>query len=378
MKPIRVSTLGKIVWVLIIFVFIIAIAFAISFFKKGKDLPDVEPVSTDEEKIVDYTDKKLTELDFDSSLKITPQNDIITLTESETYKLSGTNDKYKIVINAPNKVVKIKLANFRTSIVDNLIKVEAASKIILDLEGNSLNEIKPNLDDINNASNASIIVSNSDIEMSGTGTLVIDSYNDFLRTEGSFTFSDATIEIKNIQTALNVKGNIVVNNGIFYLNTNDDGFVCNGNFNFNDGKVIIKATKKPIDVTGIFLINKGEILLAGLDEFHKPNANSLQKSLIFNFEQPTDKALVLHDTKEVILAYEGNKEYKHVLYSKSELDADGFVLYAGGSIGGKKKYDLYYEIEDYLEDYQLICPTLESSTFEVLELINIYNGVVKK
>ena len=206
----------------------------------------------------------------------------------------------------------------------------------------------------------------------------IDSNNDFLTTKGNFNLSAAVIEVNNIETGLNVKGNIIINGGIFYLNANNNGFICDGNFTLDNGKVIIKATKNPIDITGVFLINKGEILLAGLNEFHKPNANSLQKSLIFNFEQPTDKALVLHDTKEVILAYEGNKEYQHILYSKSELDADGYVLYAGGSIGGKKKYDLYYEIEDYLEDYQLTCPNLTSSIFEALELINIYNGVVKK
>lgn len=376
MKPIRVSTLGKIVWLLIIFILVIVIACAVSFFKKGKDLPDVEPVSNNEEKIVDYTDTKLTELDFDSNLNIKAQNNVITLTESKTYKFSGTNNKYKIVINAPNKVVKLQLSNFKTSIVDNLIKVENASKLVLNLEEN--NEIKAFENMENIFHNTSIISSNCDIEIIGSGTLVIDSNNDFLTTKGNFNLSTAVIEVNNIETGLNVKGNTIINGGIFYLNANNNGFICDGNFTLDNGKVIIKATKNPIDITGVFLINKGEILLAGLNEFHKPNANSLQKSLIFNFEQPTDKALVLHDTKEVILAYEGNKEYQHILYSKSELDADGYVLYSGGSIGGKKKYDLYYEIEDYLEDYQLTCPNLTSSMFEALELINIYDGVVKK
>lgn len=377
MKPIRVSTLGKIVWLLIIFLFIIIIVFSISFFKKGKDLPSVEPVSNNEEKVVDYTDIKVTELNFDSNLNINDKNNIILLDESETYKLIGTNTKYKFLINAPNKVVKLQFSNFNTTIVDNLIEVKAASKVILDLELDSSNEIK-SLEDTEQLSNTSIITSNSDIEVTGEGSLVVDASNDFITTKKNFDFNNAIVEINNIETALHAKGNITINSGIFYANANNDAFVCDGNFSLNNGKVIIKSIKKPIEIVGMFLINNGEILLAGLNEFHKPNANSLQKSLIFNFDQPTKNILVLHDTKEVVLAYEGNKEYQHILYSKPELDAAGYVLYAGGSVGGKKKHDLYYEIEDYLEDYQLTCPTLTNSIFEATELINIYDGVVKK
>lgn len=385
MKPIRMSTLGKLVWLLVIFVFIVIISFMISLFKKEKDYQKVEPVSKDEEKVVNYTSTKSTIINFDEVLQVDSKDDVITLTESETYKLSGNNDKYKFVIDAPNKVVKIMFSNFNTSILNNFIEVKAASKVILEMAENTKNEFKAievdsdlTEEDDSKKSNIYIINSKVDIEIVGSGSAIVETDFNFLMAEGNLDYSGPIVELNSTNNAIDVKGNVNVNGGVLYINSDSTAIKCNGNFTFADGKIIVKTLEKPIDISGVFLINKGEILLAGGSEFQVPNANSLQKTLILNFEQGTNKSLVLHDTQKVIMAYAGGKEYQHLLYSRSDLDASNYVLYAGGSISGTKKYDLYEKVDDYLEDYQLTSPDFTNSTFAVPDLITIYNGIVKK
>lgn len=378
MKAIRLSTLGKIVWLLIIFIFIICIGLVVSLFKDEDENSTIEPVSKEEEKVINYIDQKQTVLNFEDEISLESENDVIFLTESQTYKLSGVNDKYNMVINAPNKVVKILFSNFKSTILENLIEIKDAYKVILEFEDSTINELVSLSEDINLNSTSAIINSNSNIEITGKGKLIVNSINNFISSSGNIDYANSTLEILNINTAFNIKGNLKINEGLIYINASSEGIKSAGNLNLEAGRLIVKTLGKPIDVSGIFLVNNGEILLTSMVELQKPNANSLQKSLILNFEKPTSNILVLHDTQKVVMAYKGGKQYQHILYSRPQIEENSYILYSGGSIAGVEEYDLYTKIEDYLEDYQLTAPNLSNATFVVEDLITIYDGVVKK
>ena len=94
-----------------------------------------------------------------------------------------------------------------------------------------------------------------------------------------------------------------------------DAFVTEGNVTINSGKFIIRSEAKSIKVNGIFLINGGKVFVASLDEIQKPNANSLQKTLLLNFKESRDKLLFFHDKTKVVFVYAGGINYQHILYS---------------------------------------------------------------
>lgn len=380
MQTFKISALGKIIWLLIISLLIILVVFVFSLFKKDSKLSNVKPVSNNEQKVINYVDIKTNQINFDDDSNIKASNNVILLSDSASYKLKGFNEKYKIVVDAPNKVVKIILSNFKTNIVEDLIDVRNANKLIIELEENTMNEIKQlaleeeNLTDL---SGSTIINSKSDISFTGEGSLTVDSTNNFFVSSGNVDFN-TNIELLNINTAFQVEGNVNITKGILYINSNTTTMKTNGSFKLDDGRVIIKSSVKPIEITGVFLINGGEILLASLEDLQIPNANSLQKTFILSFAEPTNKSLILHNTQKVIMAYDGKKDYQHLLYSSSKLDDNNYILYAGGSIAGDYKYDIYTEVSDYLEDYQLTAPNLVDNTFTFGNLINTYSDIVKK
>ena len=98
--------------------------------------------------------------------------------------------------------------------------------------------------------------------------------------------------------------------------------------------------------------------------------------MILNFQESRNKLLFFHDTTAVILAYAGGLDYKHILYS-DDFKTESYVLYGGGKIAGTQTYGLY-KPEDYAEESQLTCEGLTNDRFELKELVNIYEGIVKK
>ena len=64
MKPIRISTIGKIVWLFIFCTILVIIALIVSSLKKEENNLPVKPVSGDEKKVIDYTSSKSSEIDF--------------------------------------------------------------------------------------------------------------------------------------------------------------------------------------------------------------------------------------------------------------------------------------------------------------------------
>ncbi len=380
MKTMRVVTLSRIIWVILILLLLTGLCLVFSLFnKKTQNLP-VEPVTTDDVKIINYTDSKKIRVDFNQELlnndEIDIKNNVITLKESASYELSGNNDGYQIVIDAPNSVVKIVFDQFASSQTEELLMVKSANKVVLNVAEDTVNTINDSAAE--NANDKYIINSNSDIEIEGTGTLNIHSLNKFLNVKGNLNYKDAIIQVSGLDKALTIEKNLKFDGGILYTGTTSEAIVCNGNLEINAGKLIATSeNQKAIVVKGIFLINNGEIIIASNKEIQKPNANSLQNSLIFNFVNNTDKLLVLHNTQKIVLAYQNEFSFSHFLYSNLNLANDNYILYGGGKVSGVSTYGVY-EAQDYMEDYQLTSPQAENDTFNARELINIYNDVAKK
>ena len=372
MKLVKVSTVGKIIWFFLFLIFILAITFVISLFKKEEPKKMVDPPQDDSLKIIDYTETINHEIDFDSE-DIVNEEDVIKITDSATYKLKGLNTKYRIVIDSPNKVVKLKLSSFESGVTDNFIDVKNAYKLIVELEEGTENMIISSSEE---ESDLPVIFSKADIDFIGNGTLKVESNGNFLTSEANIKFKDATLEVNNIKNGLNVKGNFEMKSGVIYILSTQNGFLADGNVTIESGKFILRSYQTTIKNKGIFIINGGKVFIAGLEEIQKPNANSKQKTIMLNFLEERKKILFFHDTTNVVLAYGGEISYKHILYS-DEFKSNSYVLYGNGKVAGEEKYGLY-SIEDTSEEEQLTCDSIENDRFLVNDLLNIYDDIVKK
>jgi len=374
-KPIRLTTIGKIIWLFILLILIVLIFFIVSLFKKEEPIKVDNPKVIDSEKLIDYTESKTYVYDFDND-NVDSSNGIITIKDSGTYKLKGYNDSYKIVIDSENSVVKLVLSNFTTNQIDNLINIEKANKVIIELEDNSTNKITSPSLETDDSKNYTIIKTNANIEFFGNGKLIVDAVGTFISSEANVDITASTLELNNINSGFDIKGNFKIENGVIYILTNENGIISDGNINIDNSTFIIRSEGIGIKSKGIFIINSGKIFIASGEEIQKPNANSLQKSLILNFKESRKSLFLIHDTSQIVLAYAGGLQYQHILYS-DEFKAESYVLYGSGKIAGTQTYGLY-KVEDSEESGQLTCDGLENDHFVVNDLVNIYDDVVKK
>ena len=373
MKPIRISTIGKIVWLFIFCTILVIIALIVSSLKKEENNLPVKPVSGDEKKVIDYTSSKSSEIDFS---KYNSEETIIELNESKTYTITGENSKYSFVVNAPNKVVKINLKDFSTNQVDDLFDFQAANKIMIELTNENKIEFIPSSDDLE-YKNTNIINSKVDIDIMGKGTLSVNTNNNFISSDANISIKDATINIIKTNHAFKGK-NIEISSGLIYLKSNSIGIESNGNFYIQDGKtILISENEESFKANGIFLLNGGEVFFASLKEQQKPNANSTAKTAIFNFSESTNKILTLQDTEKIVFIYDGITPYQHILYSNSTLKNKDYVLYGGGRTVGQAKYS-FYDPTDYFEDIQYTCEEWENDNFQSDKQLNVFDDIVKK
>lgn len=376
MRPIRLTTIGKIVWIVILLIFILLIAYVVSLFQKEEPIKVDNPQVADSEKIIDYTETKNYVYDFNSDGEIEAEDDLITIKDSGTYKLVGKNNKYKIVVDSKNSIIKFVFSNFTTNQADKLIDIKNANKVIFELEDNSKNWIISNELETEDTIKSVIISSNSNIEFVGNGSLVVEAVGTFIKSSGNVDFKNATLEVNNINNAIDIKGNFRLENGTIYILASESGMKSDGNINIESGTFIIRSPKSAIKNEGLFILNSGKIFLASGEVIQKPNANSLQKSLILNFKSPRKQILILHDTSQIVLAYAGAIEYSHILYS-DEFKAESYVIYGNGKLAGTQQYGLY-KVEDSEESWQMTCDNLENDRFIVPDLVNIYDDIVKK
>ena len=255
MKPIRLTTIGKIIWFFLIIILVVVLLSIMSMFKKDEPRRIEVPEEKESEKIINYVDSRSYVYDFDNNTY--GENDTINIKESGTYKLSGTNDTYKLVVDCPSGIVKIIFSNFKTSVVYDLINIKKAYKVVIEFEDGSENSIISDLLEQDGVANPTIISSNADVEISGTGKLVVETIGNFLVSKANLEFKDAVMEVNSINNGIKLDGNFSMNSGTLYMFASDKGLVSLGNSTINGGTFIIRSSDTALQVSGILLINAG-------------------------------------------------------------------------------------------------------------------------
>ena len=250
-----------------------------------------------------------------NSDKVQISDSTVTITEEDTYILSGTLDDGTIIVNADNSA-KLHLIFDNVSINSNdsaAILVLSADKVIVTLasEQNSLSNggIFTTIDDINiNA----VLYSKEDLSLNGSGSLTINSpaghgiscKDDLVLAGGSYTIEaashglDANDSIRLTASTLHVEagkdgihaentddaslGFVYIADGTYHINANDDGISARAYLQIEDGSFDITTTAassstdaggKGLKSTNSMQISAGSFNITSFDDGIHSNAD---------------------------------------------------------------------------------------------------------
>jgi len=259
-------------------------------------------------------------------------NEVVEICSSGVYHLTGSIDDGYIIIGTVGDV-KLILDNVNiNNDAGPSIIVNSASKVIIELNDDSVNNLSDGLN-YDNLLYDGCIFSKSDLIFEGSGTLnVIGNYKDGIVCNGDLKFNDGIYNINAYDDAIRGKDSIYIIDGDFNINSNGDGFktsnilennkgfiyVKNGNFNINgygDGfdavnSLIIEngvfeintrfkkgdnSSKKGIKADGNVIIKNGTFRIDVYDDAIKTNGNMLIKNGCFEIKNADDGIKVLNN-----------------------------------------------------------------------------------
>lgn len=195
----------------------------------------------------------ISEMDKVNDIEI--ESEIININEPGTYTLSGEKVG-NVVVNATGNV-KLVLDNLDMKSLDGpVILVEEASEVILYING-----INNKLEDSKNYSNEdidSLIYSNSNLVLDGTGSIeILANYKNAISSKKDIKVLNGKYNIKASNVGIKGKDLVHILNGEFYINSFGDSIKSTNDKDLEKGNIIIE--------NGIFNIE------SGLDVFQSEN-----------------------------------------------------------------------------------------------------------
>ncbi len=233
-----------------------------------------------------------------SSDRVQISNSTVTITEEDTYILSGTLDDGCVVVNADSSA-KIHLVLDGVDINSDssaAILVLSADKVIVTLASNH-NSLSNNgtftaIDDINvNA----VLYSKDDLSLNGSGSLTINSpaghgiscKDDLVLAGGTYTITaanhglDANDSIRLTASTISIEagkdgihaenaddatlGFVYIADGTYNINANDDGIHASSTLTVNSGDINIAESYEGLEALDL-VINGGNIRLIARDD----------------------------------------------------------------------------------------------------------------
>jgi len=263
--------------------------------------------------------------------KVQISDSTVTITEEDTYILSGTLDDGTIIVNADNSA-KLHLIFDNVSINSNdsaAILVLSADKVIVTLasEQNRLSNggIFTTIDDINiNA----VLYSKEDLSLNGSGSLTINSpaghgiscKDDLVLAGGTYTITaanhglDANDSIRLTSSAITIAagkdgmhaensddatlGFVYIADGTYQINAQDDGIHAGSTLTILDGDINITESYEGLEALDL-VINGGNIRLIASDDglnAADPATNNFDDPGKNDFGRPNDDPAASPDT----------------------------------------------------------------------------------
>ena len=290
----------------------VAVAVNLSYDRSGSDIV-AGTIDTDNGDLKINWSKYAT-----NDISLNGESDVVTITKSGIYHLTGTLDG-AIIVNANNAEVKLILDNVTIKNSSGpAIACYAADDLVIELVGESTLEDGASYASTYDEDVTGVIYSKSDLTFQGDGTMNLTA---------------------NYQDGIVGKDDLKFNSGTYDITANDDGirgkdsvYIVDGNFTITAKADAIKSTND-VDVgKGFVLIEKGTFTLASKAKGIKSASSTLIYDGTFNIISTDD---AIHSNNYVGIV--GGD----ITISSSDdgIHADRELIVDGGTINIAKRYE---------------------------------------
>ena len=277
-----------------------------------------------------------------SNINLDEETTDVTITKGGTYYISGSFN-HALIVDASSEEVELVLDN----VTINNSKTAAiiglnAKKITINLKEDSVNT----LSDGGNSSYDGCIYSNSELEFTGTGKLIVNgnqNEGEGIATEAqNMTFNGGVYEITSNDDGINAGGNgatITINAGTFYINASGDGIDSNKDAVINGGTIFVMGSDiggdSGIDTDDGYEINGGLVVALGTDMIETPLSTSTQKTLALTLDNTINKdnMVSVYQDDKLLLSFVAQKSFKTIIISSETLTNGTYTLYYGSNSG---------------------------------------------
>lgn len=329
------------------------------------------------------SEKDEVELDEDNivnseKIDLSNQNSDVTINKGGTYELSGEFSN-SIIVDAENENVElvlnnVKIANEKTAAIIGL----SAKAITINIKENTENV----LSDGGNSEYDGCIFSNSELIFTGSGRLVVNgnqNEGEGIATEAqNITINNGEFFITSNDDGINAGGDgaeITVNGGNIFVNASGDGIDSNKNAVINGGTLFVIGSDiggdAGIDTDEGYVINGGTVVALGSDMIETPENSGRQNTIAFSLNAKINKDTMVSLMKgnEAILSFVAPKSFKTIIISSASLIKGDYKLYTEDYSSKENVYAI-----DTNGGYTTANPVSVNNqdTFTVNETVNIF------
>lgn len=292
----------------------------------------------DNDYYTEYETTEYTEIDLDK------ENGDVTIQEAGTYELHGSL-KGSILVDTKNEVVRLVLKQASISAESGpAIRCSEGKKLILSLYEGTQNQLSDSTDHETTEYDATIFVQN-DLTINGSGSLVIEAnIQNAIKAKDTLKLMEGNIQIQSTDNGIIGKDTLYVHGGSYQIKAEGDAIkstydkddekgdiiIENGEFQLESGQDGIQATRSLTVYNGSFHIESG-----GGSENGVKAANAFQPGGFGHWNQPQSEAVEDSPSAKGIKAeaqltiHDGSFELNT---SDDSLHANGDITINGGSL----------------------------------------------
>lgn len=285
----------------------------------------------DNDYYTEYETAEYTEIDLDK------ENGDVTIQEAGTYELHGSL-KGSILVDTKDEVVRLVLKQASISAESGpAIRCSEGKKLILSLYEGTQNQLSDSTDHETTEYDATIFVQN-DLTINGSGSLVIEAnIQNAIKVKDTLKLMEGNIQIQSTDNGIIGKDTLYVHGGSYQIKAEGDAIkstydkddekgdiiIENGEFQLESGQDGIQATRSLTVYNGSFHIESG-----GGSENGVKAANAFQPGGFGHWNQPQSEAVEDSPSAKGIKA-----EAQLTIHDGSfELNTSDDSLHAGGDI----------------------------------------------
>lgn len=248
-------------------------------------------------------------------------DDNLWIRKGGTYQISGTLKNHFLVVDTEENVTLI--FNNVTFYDEKEVSIinKQSNDLTLYLTENSKNIIKG-------------IVSNGNVFIDGSGTLVINSNQKETQIVGNLTMNDG---VMMISSGCDVKGNLVINQGFVRILSE---MTVTGSTILNDGTFFLQEKNERND-SSKWIINGGNFIYFGMVDISN-QMESHQNILSYTLNKAVEDDLVsIQKDNEEFLSIQVPSAFKSIAISVPSLNDGLYTFYSGGNHLGNLENGIY-------------------------------------